>query len=106
MGNEQSKARLRGIGPGASSGHVSENVKAFRKSAGIDLKALEHRLKTLKRPMSASSINRIENNDRKVDADDLFSLAMALNVSPADLLKPNPENEAPPRYPEPICGKR
>gem|GEM_PF-4024216 len=56
--------------------------------------------------MSASSINRIENNDRKVDADDLFSLAMALNVSPADLLKPNPENEAPPRYPEPICGKR
>lgn len=61
----------------------------------MTLRALSARLKELGRPLSADALNKIENGAsesprpiRRVDADDLVALSVALGVHPAALLLP------------------
>ncbi|SBV00556.1 hypothetical protein YW5DRAFT_01900 [Streptomyces sp. Ncost-T6T-1] len=61
----------------------------------MTLRSLSARLKEMGRPLSADAINKIENGAsdeprqvRRVDADDLVALAVALNVHPTALLLP------------------
>jgi hypothetical protein len=49
---------------------------------------LSEQLAQLGRPIPPSGITKIEKHVRRVDADDLVALALALNVSPVALLLP------------------
>lgn len=79
---------------------TAANVKRLRTKQGMSLRALALRLKRSGRAISADALNKIENgaepvdedgkprNIRRVDADDLVALAVALGVSPLALLLP------------------
>ncbi|GAB2562865.1 helix-turn-helix domain-containing protein [Leucobacter ruminantium] len=91
--------RKRGTGPGPSSRHVAANLRTLRKNLGIDLRELSRRLGVLGRPISASGLSRIENEERRVDADDLFALSLALEAMPSEVLAPTPDTEVPTAVP-------
>ncbi len=54
----------------------------------MTLRDLSARLEELGRPLSHATISEIERGARRVDVDDLTTLAAALGVSPASLLMP------------------
>ncbi|MCC3653214.1 helix-turn-helix transcriptional regulator [Streptomyces sp. S07_1.15] len=75
---------------------VAANVKRLREGRGLTLRALSKALREKGRPLSADALNKIENGAseeprpiRRVDADDLVALAVALDVHPAALLLPH-----------------
>lgn len=71
---------------------VAQNLQRIRKQRGVSLRGLAAR--TLDRPaarLPANAIHEIEQGVRRVDVDDLMSLAAALDVSPALLLMPQPD---------------
>jgi transcriptional regulator with XRE-family HTH domain len=67
---------------------VASNVQSLRKARGITLQALSDRLAELGRPIPIASLSKLEKRLRRVDADDLVALAIALDVSPVRLLLP------------------
>jgi transcriptional regulator with XRE-family HTH domain len=80
------------LGP---TGHqVAENVKRLR--GAMTYRELSDRLDQLGRPIPVLGLSRIENAARRVDADDLVALAVALDVSPAALLMPREVTEVVP----------
>lgn len=54
----------------------------------MSTRELAKKLSEAGRPIPATGITRIENGARTVDVDDLFTLAVVLNVSPLSLLLP------------------
>ncbi len=68
---------------------VAENVLRLRKQRGLTVRQLSERLAELGAPILASGITKIEQQQRKVDVNDLVALAAALNTSPAVLLAPD-----------------
>jgi transcriptional regulator with XRE-family HTH domain len=73
---------------GPISGHVVENVKRLREEMKLSLADLSDAMSRAGRPMLASGLHRLEAGKRRVDADDLVALALALHVSPLTLLLP------------------
>lgn len=73
-------------GPGAE--RVASNVRTLREERGMSLRRLSERLGKVGRPMLASGLSKIEQGDRRADADDLVALAIALDVTPNRLLLP------------------
>lgn len=78
---------------GRQLGHTGETVRANVKRIRDDVlrisqAELSRRLGDLGRPMPALGIQRIEAGTRRVDADDLVALSVALKVSPTVLLMP------------------
>lgn len=68
---------------------VCQNVKILREEQNLSLAALSRRLTELAgRTIPTLGLSRIENGERRVDADDLVALAAALGVSPVTLLLP------------------
>lgn len=67
---------------------VSANIRALRTSSNLTYAALSRRLSDLGRPIAVLGLTRIENGERRVDADDLVALAFALSVNPNALLLP------------------
>ncbi|EIC63002.1 putative DNA binding protein [Mycobacteroides abscessus M93] len=65
---------------------VAANVKRLRD--GREYKWLSEQLKALGRDITPLAVRRIEERERRVDADDLVALAVALGVSPMTLLAP------------------
>src|SRR4051794_18703182 len=66
---------------------VAENVKMLREYARrLSVRDLSARLGELGRPLLPSGITKIEHGERRVDADDLVALALALGVTPNRLL--------------------
>lgn len=80
--------RQRGNDIGPTGQTVSANIARVRKSQQVSLQELERRLIERGRRISLSGLSKIENNDRKVDVDDLMAIALALDVSPIALLLP------------------
>lgn len=82
-------------------GPISENLKAnlprLRRARGVSTTALSEALKQLGQHIPPTGITRIEKGQRRVDADDLVALALALNVSPLTLLLPEAWDGAPTR---------
>ncbi|TMR95581.1 helix-turn-helix domain-containing protein [Nonomuraea basaltis] len=76
----------RPIDLGPTGKRVADNVAALRKSLGLDQRQLSERMEALGRPMQPSVISKIEKGDRRIDADDLMALALALDVTPNRLL--------------------
>jgi transcriptional regulator with XRE-family HTH domain len=66
---------------------VAENVANLREQRGLTLDQLSARLREMGRPIIASGISKIEQGERRVDADDLVALARALEVMPVELLQ-------------------
>lgn len=73
---------------GPTGEQVRVNVARIREDRGLSKKELSSRVADLGRPIPPLGISRIEAGDRRVDADDLVALAVALNVSPLALLLP------------------
>lgn len=67
---------------------VAHNVARLRNLRGLTTMQLAGRLAAEERPITASSITKIEQGQRKVDVDDLIALAVVLRVSPTALLLP------------------
>ena len=78
------------MGPVAA--RVSANVRALREAEHnawrqrLSLVELSKRLERLGRPVLPSGLSKIESADRRVDADDLVALALALETTPNRLL--------------------
>ncbi|MFF2077086.1 helix-turn-helix domain-containing protein [Kitasatospora sp. NPDC058162] len=87
-------------GTGGTGRQVADNLRRLREARSLSLRALSERVRELGGTLSADAINKIENGRtlppgtptpkqvRRVDSDDLVALALALNVSPLDLLLP------------------
>src|ERR1700756_1854911 len=71
---------------------VRTNIKRLRKTQGLTLRDLAHRMEQVVRPMGHNTISEIERGARRVDVDDLIALAAALGVSPVTLLMPLPND--------------
>jgi len=72
---------------------VAANVERLRGKENYT--DLSRRLDKLGRDIPPLALRRIEDGTRRVDADDLVALAVALGVSPASLLMPNLETVSP-----------
>ncbi|MGW0841437.1 helix-turn-helix domain-containing protein [Streptomyces sp. NPDC002787] len=75
--------------------NVRVNVQRLREEQRLSLAELSRRLEDIGRKIPTLGLGRIENGERRVDADDLVALADALSVSPARLLLP-PEDPGEP----------
>ncbi|WP_418003361.1 XRE family transcriptional regulator [Mycobacterium sp. PDNC021] len=69
---------------------VADNIKRLR--GDMQYVKLAARLEELGRPIPTLGLRKIESYERRVDADDLVALAVALDVSPITLLAPHTEN--------------
>lgn len=67
---------------------MAANIARVRKSQQISLQELEERLTQTGHRISFSGLSKIERGERRVDVDDLMSIAIALDVSPVGLLLP------------------
>lgn len=88
---------------GPTSEHVRRNLARLRKARGLTTYQLAKLLSDAGRPIPQSGISRIESGSRRVDVDDLTSLAAALGVSPSALLLPPVDS---PAEMVPITGSR
>src|SRR5947209_8763146 len=68
--------------------YVIANLKQLREDRRLSYRELSDRLRALGRPIATLGLSRIEKGTRRVDADDLVALAIALDVNPAALLLP------------------
>lgn len=73
---------------GATGETVRENIKRIRAELRMPVPELSAKLGELGRTIPPLGIRRIESGERRVDADDLVALAVALDVSPLTLLMP------------------
>lgn len=74
---------------GPSGKAVAANVERLRREKNLTFAALSEQLGVLGRPIPPLGLRKIVAETRRVDADDLAALAVALTVSPASLLMPN-----------------
>jgi transcriptional regulator with XRE-family HTH domain len=70
---------------------VSHNVKRLREARRLGYAELSRQLAEIGREIPPLGLRRIESGQRRVDADDLVALAVALDASPIILLMPNSE---------------
>jgi transcriptional regulator with XRE-family HTH domain len=66
---------------------VARNVAELRAERGLSVRQLAARLgEVVGHSLAPSAVSKIENGERRVDADDLVALAVALGVTPNRLL--------------------
>ncbi|MEV7125888.1 hypothetical protein [Streptomyces sp. NPDC093260] len=68
---------------------VRANVERIREARNMSKRELSEATALLKRPIPPLGMSRLAAGTRRVDADDLVVLALALNVSPLTLLLPD-----------------
>lgn len=73
---------------GPTGQQVRANIRRFREQRKLSYRELSDRLTEAGRPIPTLGLSRIENGERRVDADDLIALAVALKVNPSALLLP------------------
>jgi len=72
------------IGPNGP--RVMLSVSAYRHRLGWSLSELSNRLTKLGHPLHRTVLHKIETGARRIDVDDLVALALALDVTPGELL--------------------
>lgn len=78
------------IPPGPVGRRFGARLRELRRAKNLDQPSLAKTLKDdVGREIPVSSISRLENGERRVDADDLVALAVALAVAPSRLLLPD-----------------
>jgi len=70
---------------------VAANLRRIRREHSTTTAALSQRLAAIGHPIADTGITKTEKGDRRVDADDLVALALALGVTPNTLLMPHVE---------------
>lgn len=83
MANE---ARQRGNEPGPVAAAVAANVAARRSELGWSRRELADRATAAGRRFTPEAIQKLESNGRRIDVDDLATLAMVLEVAASELL--------------------
>lgn len=83
---------------------VAVNVATLRESRRLSVRGLSARLGELGRPILPSGVTKIEQCRRRVDADDLVALALALDVTPNRLLLPPVTGEKTALTPDVECS--
>lgn len=73
---------------GAIGAYLVANLKDLREARKLSYQDLSARMREVGRPIPALGLSRIEKGTRRVDADDLVGLALALGVNPSALLLP------------------
>ena len=73
---------------------MRRNIRWIRDARNISAAELSATLSRLERPIPVLGVQRIEAGTRRVDVDDLVTIAVALGVSPASLLMPMYEDDA------------
>lgn len=73
---------------GPTGKRVAATVAELRARLRLTKTELSQRLEVLGRPMSLDVLTKVEKGSRRVDADDLIALAIALEVNPNVLLAP------------------
>lgn len=63
-------------------------IAELRRGAGLPYTELAARLEALGRPIPVLGLSRLERGDRRIDADDLVALALALEATPNRLILP------------------
>lgn len=76
----------RAVGIGPIGQIVRANVADFRARAGISALELSSRIGSIHHSLGRGAISDIERGARRVDVDDLVSIAASLGVAPGDLL--------------------
>ncbi len=71
---------------------VADNIRRLRTGRGLAFTGLAERLAAIGRPIPTLGLRKLEAYERRVDADDLVALAVALDVSPVTLLMPPAED--------------
>lgn len=72
----------------ATGEQLRTNLKRIREARRLSYRELSDRLTELGRPIPTLGLSRIEKGERRVDADDLMALCVALGVNPGALLLP------------------
>ncbi len=72
---------------------AAENVKRIREKLRLTFAELSRILEESGRAIPPLGLRRIEEGERRIDADDLVALSLALGVSPATLLMPDTDSE-------------
>lgn len=80
------------IGPTGQ--RVATNVEDLRQARGLKQHQLAGRMQDHGRAVHATVVSKIEQLTRRVDVDDLVTLALALGVTPNRLLLPDAADEA------------
>lgn len=62
------------------------NIRTIREAHGFTYQWMADRLAEIGRPIPTLGLSRIENGERRVDADDLVALAQVLQVAVPDIL--------------------
>lgn len=65
---------------------VRENLARRRAELGLTAQAVSDRTAAAPRPLGRSAVSELERGARRVDVDDLVTLAVALETSPSELL--------------------
>jgi transcriptional regulator with XRE-family HTH domain len=78
----------RRVSLGPTGERVRQNVQQFRKHRRLTHAGVVERLKLLGYSIPRTGLSEIENGGRRVTVDDLMALAVALDVTPNDLLLP------------------
>ena len=68
---------------------LGANIKRIRALRKMTVRDLSARLRTLGLSLSASGVSEVENGQRKIGADELLVLAVALNTSIVELITPD-----------------
>ena len=71
---------------------VARNIRQFREDRRLGYAELSRLLAAHKREIPPLGLRRVEAGARRVDADDIVALALALNVSPLALLLPTEDS--------------
>jgi transcriptional regulator with XRE-family HTH domain len=75
--------------PGPAGTRAAARVRRLRAESGLTFKDLSARLEALGRPIPVLGLSRMEKGERRIDADDLIALALALDVTPNRLMLPD-----------------
>lgn len=70
---------------------ISANVRRLRKALGLTQTALAERITEAGVPFGDMAVWAIENGKRRINVDDLYGLAHALQTTPQELLSSEPE---------------
>lgn len=77
---------------------VAKNVAERRAHLGLSIAELSRLTKDAGHPLAALALRRIEAGERRIDVDDLTTLAAILETTPAALLSPPEPNELSAHY--------
>ncbi|MET9564305.1 TIR domain-containing protein [Streptomyces tauricus] len=79
--------KVEALGP--TGARVADRLTELRRARELTQGQLTEKLRELGRPIAVAALSKIEKGLRRVDTDDLIALALALDVSPNELLLPD-----------------